>query len=243
MNKSQIQKNIITKDPGDNEDRSVIELFESLNPTQHYELLEVGSGLCRFVKKTSQRFPNISITCVEINEDLAQIAKDAGFEVHNVSFLNNNIESNRYDIVHCSHMIEHFGYPEVRIVLDELLRVTKKNGYLIIRSPLMWEHFYDDLDHVRPYPPQSIINYLYNPQQQSVGKNKVDIVRVWYRTCPVERHPIDRSNKIYCITPLRLFYNKHIIPHKNNRLEKLWNKYRWPASKPNGYVMILKKKQ
>lgn len=243
MNKSQIQKNIITKDPGDNEDRSVIELFESLNPTQHYELLEVGSGLCRFVKKTSQRFPNISITCVEINEDLAQIAKDAGFEVQNVSFLNNNIESNRYDIVHCSHMIEHFAYPEIRLVLDELFRVTKKNGYLIIRSPLLWEHFYDDLDHVRPYPPESICNYLYNPQQQSVGKNQIDIVRLWYRTRPIEHQPINRSSLIYCITPLRLFYNKHILSHLNKQLEKMWNKYRWPATKPNGYVMILKKKQ
>ena len=242
MNKARIQKNILTKDSDDNEDRSVLELLESLNPSKHYELLEVGSGLCRFVKKIHQLFPNISITCVEINEDLAKIARNEGCMVYNTSFLENNIESNSYDIVHCSHMIEHFAYPEIRIVLDELLRVTKKNGYLIIRSPLMWEHFYDDLDHVRPYPPQSIINYLYNPQQQSVGKNKVDVVRVWYRTRPVECHPIDRSNWIYCITPLRLFYNKHILPHRNNRLEKLWNKYRWPATKPNGYVMILKKR-
>lgn len=242
MNKAQIKKNILTKNSGDNEDRSVIELLESLDSTKHYELLEVGSGLCRFVKKIRHLFLNISITCVEINEDLAQLARNEGCEVYNTSFLKNNIASNQYDIVHCSHMIEHFAYPEIRVVLDELLRVTRKDGYLIIRSPLMWEHFYDDLDHVRPYPPQSIINYLYNPQQQSVGKNKVDVVRVWYRTRPIERHPIDRSNRIYCITLLRLFYNNHILPHRNNRLEKLWNKYRWPAAKPNGYVMILKKK-
>ena len=242
MNKERIKKNLASCESRDNEDTSIIELFEKLDHQKNYKLLEVGSGLCRFVKKIHKLFPNITITCVEINKDLSKIAEEEGCKVYNTSFLENNIESDSFDIVHCSHMIEHFGYPEVRIVLDELLRVTKKNGYLIIRSPLMWEHFYDDLDHVRPYPPQSIINYLYNPQQQSVGKNKVDIVGVWYRTRPVERHPIDRSNKIYCITPLRLFYNKYIIPHKNNRLEKLWNKYRWPASKPNGYVMTLKKR-
>jgi len=240
MNKERIKKNIATKDSRDNEDRPVIELLESLDPQKHYELLDVGSGLCRFVKKTHQLFPNITITCVEINEDLARIASAEGCEVFNVSFLDNKIASNRYDIVHCSHVIEHFGYPDIRIVLNELLRVTKNNGYLIIRSPLMWEHFYDDLDHVRPYPPDSIVNYLYNPQQQVVGKSNVDVIRIWYRTRPVEHQAIDRTSLVYGITPLRLLYNKHILPKRNKRLEKMWNKYRWPSTKPNGYVMILR---
>lgn len=243
ISKKQISKNILTQSFRDNEDSSVMELLEGLDSKKKYELLEVGSGLCRFVKKISQLFPNISITCVEINEDLAQIARDEGFEVHNISFLENNLNSNQYDIVHCSHVIEHFSYPKIRVFLDELLRITKIDGYLIIRSPLMWEHFYDDLDHVRPYPPQSILNYLYNPQQQSVGKNKVDVVNIWYRNSPIERHPIDRTNWVFGIVPLRRLYNKHILPQRNRLLERLWNKYRWPATKPNGYVMILKKKQ
>ena len=242
MNKVRIQKNLATRELRDNEDSSIIDLLEGLDSTKIYTFLEVGSGLCRFVKKIHQLFPNITITCVEVNKDMAQLAKDEGCVVYNNSFLENNLESDCYDIVHCSHMIEHFAYPEIRLVIDELFRVTKKNGYLIIRSPLMWEHFFDDLDHVRPYPPQSIMNYLYNPQQQTVGKNKVDLVRVWYRTCPIEHNPIDRSSRLYCITPLRVLYNKLILPRRNSRSEKLWNKYRWPATKPNGYVMILRKK-
>lgn len=241
MKKEKIKKNIATSSFRDNEDSSVIELFEKLDKHNNYTLLEVGSGLCRFVKKIHQLFPNITITCLEINEDLAQIAQDNGFEIHKTNFLENKIESNRYDIVHCSHMIEHFGYPNIKMVLDELMRITKPNGFLIIRSPLMWEHFYDDLDHIRPYPPECILNYLYNPQQQVVGKNKVEIVRIWYRTSPIEYNPIDRSNYLFCITPIRVFYNKHILPRKNKLLEKLWNKYRWPATKPNGYVLILNK--
>ena len=243
ISRKQIQKNIQTQNFRDNEDSSVIELLEGLESTKHYGFLEVGSGLCRFVKKIYHQFPNISITCVEINEDLAQIAKDEGCEVHNINFLENNLDSNSYDIVHCSHVIEHFPYPEIRVVLDELLRITKIDGYLIIRSPLMWEHFYDDIDHVRPYPPQGIINYLNNPQQQYVGKNKVEVVSLWYRNSPIAHHPIDHTNWIYCVIPLRRLYNKHILPQRNRLLERLWNKYRWPATKPNGYVMILKKKQ
>ena len=242
MNKARIQKNLATCESRDNEDSPIIDLFEGLDSQKKYTLLEVGSGLCRFVKKTHQLFLNISISCVEINENLAQIAKNEGFEVFNVSFIENQIESNQYDIVHCSHVIEHFGYPDIRVLLDELLRVTKVGGYLIIRSPLMWDHFFDDLDHVRPYTPESILNYLYNPQQQVVGKSEVDVVRIWYRTRPVEHQPIDHTSLIYCITPIRRFYNKYILSRRNKRLEKMWNKYRWPATKPNGYVMILKKR-
>lgn len=242
MNKERIKKNLATCESRDNEDSTIIDLLERLDHQKNYTLLEVGSGLCRFVKKLHVLFPNITISCVEINKDLAKIAEDEGCKVYNTSFLDNDIESNSFDIVHCSHMIEHFGYPEIHIVLDELLRITKNDGFLILRSPLMWDHFYDDLDHVRPYPPASIINYLYNPQQQTVGKNEINIVRTWYRTRPIEHQPIDRSSIAYFITPIRLFYNKHILPRRNNRLEKLWNKYRWPATKPNGYVMILQKK-
>lgn len=242
MNKARIQKNLVTCESRDNEDSPIIDFLERLDHQKKYTFLEVGSGLCRFVKNLHKRFPNITITCVEINSDLAKIAENEGCKVYNTSFLENNIETGSFDIVHCSHMIEHFGYPDIRHVLDELLRITKPDGFLILRSPLMWEHFYDDLDHVRPYPPDSILNYLYNPQQQNVGKNEINIVQTWYRTRPIEHHPIDRSNWIYFITPIRLFYNKHILPHRNNRLKKMWNKYRWPSTKPNGYVMILQKK-
>lgn len=242
MNKKIINYNLETKDSGDNEDRTALELLEKLDYSRYYDFLEVGSGLCRFVKKVHHLFPNLNITCVEINSELAKIAKDEGCKVINDNFLSNSIPSNSYDFVHCSHMIEHFGYPEIHHVIDELLRITKIGGYLIIRSPLMWEHFYDDLDHIRPYPPESILNYLNNPQQQVVGNNQADVERIWYRTQPVEYKPIDKTNLLYCITPYRLLYNKHILPYLNRRMEHLWSKYRWPSTKPNGYVMILQKK-
>ena len=241
MNKERINKNLATCESRDNEDSTIIDLLEKLDRQKNYTFLEVGSGLCRFVKKIHVLFPDINISCVEINKDLAKIAEDEGCKVYNKSFLNNDIESGSFDIVHCSHMIEHFGYPEIHIVLDELLRITKTGGFLILRSPLMWDHFYDDLDHIRPYPPESILNYLNNPQQQVVGENDVDVVRIWYRTRPVEFEPIDRSKWVYGLTPIRLWYNKHYLPRRNKLYKRLWNKYRWPSTKPNGYVMILKK--
>jgi len=239
MKKEKILRNLKNTHIRENEDIPIIDFLNKLDKSIEYKLLEVGSGLCRFVDKISINYPNISITCLEINPDLADLAKNKGFSVINENILYNTLKSNEYDIVHCSHVIEHFSYPDVIKLIDELIRVTKIKSYLIIRSPLMSDFFYNDIDHIRPYPPHAIINYLNNEEQQIKGSNKIEIIGRWNRTAPKQYELIDRSSYLY-IVPFRKFLNKK-IEWLNKRLEIFWNKYRYPASKPTGYVLILKK--
>lgn len=226
----------------DNEDRPVIDFIKTLPSSNTYNYIEIGSGLCRFPIKLRNIITNLNIFCYEINEDSAKIAQSNGFTTYIGSILDNNLSDESYDIVHCSHIIEHFKYPDVIVFINEILRITKRGGFLIIRSPLMWEHFYDDIDHIRPYPPEAIINYLYNPQQQQVGKNKVKVEKIWYRTRPRQHSYLNENNPIHNIKIIREIYNRWIHFWNNIELNS-WNKYRWPSTKPNGYVMILKKEQ
>jgi len=235
-----INENLKCRDDRDNEDKSVIKLLSSLPKDKTYSFMEVGCGLCRFPIKLKTLYPSLSIHCLDINKDSIRIAEENGFICYNQSFLDNQLPAEGFDIVHCSHMIEHFKYPEIIRVIDELLRVTRVGGYLIIRSPLMWEKFYDDIDHVRPYPPQSIINYLYNPQQQEVGKNEVEVINIWYRNRPIELSYARKGSPIYYFHFTRKI-NKHWIDFYNRQMKRMWNRFRWPATKHNGYVMILRK--
>lgn len=233
--------NIKCCDSNDDEDRPVINFYNLLSKDKKYKYIEIGSGLCRFPIKIKRLFQNFEITCYEINSESAKIAQSNGFNAIIGNILDNNLLDESFDIVHCSHIIEHFHYPDVIRFIDEMFRITKKNGYLIIRTPLMWEHFYDDIDHIRPYPPESIINYLYNPQQQVVGKNKISVESIWYRTSP-KQYSYKDNNSFFASNKLfKEIYNRwiHFI---NNRMLHMWNKYRWPATKPNGYVMILQKR-
>jgi hypothetical protein len=227
----------------DNEDSSVLDLLDNLNKEHQYKLLEVGSGLCRFVDKINNQYPNIDITCFEINDDLADNARAKNFKVINENLLRNTLLSEEYDLVHCSHVVEHFKYPEIIFVIDELLRITKKDGFCIIRSPLLWEGFYDDIDHIRVYPPSSIINYLTMSQQQvhGSGSGKVKIISIWHRTSPKQYRPITKSSLLYLVPFIRYFWNKHLLKFINKISTYFWNKYRFPATEPNGYVMIMKK--
>ncbi len=61
-----------------------------------------------------------------------------------------------YDMMLMSHIIEHFTPNDLLQFIDSYLERLELGGYLIIITPLMWHRFYDDFDHVRPYPPESI---------------------------------------------------------------------------------------
>lgn len=239
MRKEKIEENISNKSFRDNEDIPVINYLDSLDKNTEFTMLEVGSGECRFVKKIINKYPNIKITCIEINPQLANIGASLGLTVINENILNLTASS-QYDIVHCSHVIEHFSYPDITKVLEFLVSSVSKQGRLIIRSPLMWEHFYDDLDHVRPYPPESIYAYFHATQQQKRGDAKISIDNVWYRTQARHLSSIDKRNNIYCISFLRKPINR-IINSINKQYQRLWDKYRWPASDPTGYVAIIRR--
>lgn len=62
--------------------------------------------------------------------------------------------------VHLSHIVEHLESHQLYTFLAECDRVLKGGGILVISAPLLWDRFYDDLSHVKPYAPVVFVNYL-----------------------------------------------------------------------------------
>lgn len=239
--RQRISRNLKNNTFRDNEDIPVIEFLESLNKNKEYKLLEVGSGLCRFIDKIRPLYPNIKITCCEINPKMIALAQSKRFPVIEGNFLENKIESESYDIIHCSHVIEHFQYPAITNVLDEFMRIIKTNGTIIIRSPLMWNGFYYDIDHIRPYMPESIRNYFEYEQQQKQSSFKIDIKRIWYRTMAKQLNLVEATSIWLLCPPIKWIIN-FIRKRINLIYQWLWDRFRCPATEPNGYVMIFSKK-
>lgn len=220
------QKQRFINESIDHEDKEVINFLNNFKNKEKLKYLEVGSGLGRFPIKIRSMFANINIECLEINPDLAKITFEKGLHttISDATVLPYPDES--FDILHCSHIIEHLKYPEVSVFLDQLMRVTKTSGYIIIRSPLLHPDFYLDIDHVRPYPPDTIINYFNNQQQQKVGKGSIKVIRCWYRRENYKFFNIGTSKTKYFI---------------NAFFALLWVYFKFPFSKKNGYVLILQK--
>jgi len=73
-----------------------------------------------------------------------------------------DFKDNEVDYVHCSHLIEHLNVNDFLLLIDELIRILKPGGILVISTPIDWELFYGDFSHVRPYPEIGLYTYLIN---------------------------------------------------------------------------------
>jgi ubiquinone/menaquinone biosynthesis C-methylase UbiE len=205
------------------EDKVVLNFFK--NFVDNLTILDAGSGLGRFASIIKLKF-NFKLFCIDINKNLIDLLSKKGFNSKVDDIRQTKFKDEKFDIVHCSHVIEHFGYPDIRLVLNELFRITKIGGFVIIRSPLINPDFYIDIDHVRPYPPDCILSFFNNIQQQQIGAYHIKEVKRWYRRSAIN---------------IRFMKNSRIVSFLNNMFKYLWIEYNFPFSKRNGFVVIFKK--
>lgn len=207
------------------EDAVVLNFLKSL-PDKNLEYLEAASGLGRFPLLLKKAMPKLHITCIDINKDLTHATVADGIPTIVGNILELDLGAKKYDIIHCSHIIEHFGYPDITRLLDTILRSTKKGGYIIIRTPLLYPGFYKEIDHIRPYPPESIFNYYNGPQQQKIGTYSIKEVSRWYRSSAFQ---------------LKAFEQYKIMFYINLLLKLLWVYIKFPLVRRTGYIIILQK--
>jgi SAM-dependent methyltransferase len=119
-------------------------------------ILDVGCGDGAFVALTGGR-------AVPLDSSLETLRANTRLGLRNgvvASGLALPFADGSFDGVHCSHLIEHFAPADAYRLLSEMGRVLQVGGVLVLCSPLMWSGFYDDLSHVRPYPPRAVMRYL-----------------------------------------------------------------------------------
>jgi len=204
------------------DDNFVIQFLKNKFFSDFY-YLEAASGIGRFPQLLSKENSLCNIKCIEINPCSAEITRKMGFPTDTGTICEINFPDQSFEVVHCSHTLEHLKYPDVTEAIDELVRVTKIGGYVILRGPLMHPDFWNDIDHIRPYPPESFFAYFNSGQQQKRSEYQVHEISRKYRRFE------------FCI---RSFNNTKPIKMINFGLKYLWCKTGFPFSGRNGYVII-----
>jgi SAM-dependent methyltransferase len=123
-------------------------------------LLDIGPGEGEFARNPALRnYPNLYL--LEGNPETVETLRRSFKNVmlyrapETIPF-----EDASVSYIHCSHLIEHLHHNELYQLLKEMDRVLKRNGIIIISTPMLWNGFYRDLSHVKPYNPEVLINYM-----------------------------------------------------------------------------------
>jgi ubiquinone/menaquinone biosynthesis C-methylase UbiE len=120
-------------------------------------ILDVGCGVGELMCRAPEKIEGI-----DIDKGKIEICKKAGLRAMEGNVLDLPYDDESFDCVHASHIIEHLTPKELHTALSEMDRVLQPAGLLIIRSPCFHRGFWLEIDHIRPYPPETILKHLKN---------------------------------------------------------------------------------
>jgi len=128
------------------------QMVRSLQLQPEHAVLDVGCGYGRNLRLL--RGAGVDAVGIDINTAAVAANRADGFSCLSLEEFQKT--DTVYDLIIMSHIIEHFAPAALLAFMDEYLARLAVGGHLLIATPLLSTRFYDDFDHVRPYPPYAI---------------------------------------------------------------------------------------
>src|ERR1051325_9317811 len=168
----------------DNEERQLKCFLAHLGLTGSSKIADVGCGYGRMLRVLEEC--GLNPVGIEVNPVLANKNKAQGFNCLLPDELRQG--KDKFDAILMFHLIEHFGFQDLKEFLDGYLDYLKTGGALIIATPLNSDSFYDDFDHVKPYHPEGILTVFGrgDSQVRFYSRNKIELVDIWFRREPFQ---------------------------------------------------------
>lgn len=143
-------------------------------------VLDVGCGYGRNLREL--RALGVSALGVDLNPETVAALRREGFDALTPDELARD-PSRRFGGLLASHVVEHFTPHDLIRTLDGYLDRLPAGAPVVIATPLLTSYFFDDFDHVRPYPPEAfeMVFGARHPQVQMRSRHVLTRERLWYR--------------------------------------------------------------
>ena len=145
--------------------------FDKHSNIQGKSILEIGTGTGRLAHALQNW--GVLYKGIEPNSKLANFSRSLGYDVleQELPNLSKNFQ-NEFDLVISLHVLEHAPtYLDARLWLEEMIRVTKPGGYIMVVAPDIRDYgnyFYDsDWSHGYPTTPARVTQ-IFNDLNVSV---------------------------------------------------------------------------
>ncbi len=129
-------------------------------------ILDVGCGLGHNLNLLKSN-GYLNITGTDISAEMRLAASRNGNEVLAPEELE---KKEKFDAILFSHVLEHIGYENIQNFLEGYFSLLKNGGMVIICMPLIYDGFYHDVDHIKPYYAKGLVALFSNssiPRQYS----------------------------------------------------------------------------
>jgi len=147
--------------------------------TKNSPVLDIGCGRGEWLELLKEK--NLYARGLDSNKVMVKICKERGLDVIDsdaLSFIK-DVSDNRLGAVTGFHLIEHYGFDFLIKLLDEILRVLKPGGLVILETPNPGNvlvgscNFYLDPTHSKPLPSPLVKLVL-----ESRGFSKVRVMNI-----------------------------------------------------------------
>ncbi|MEM5782063.1 MAG: class I SAM-dependent methyltransferase [Candidatus Aenigmatarchaeota archaeon] len=101
---------------------------------KYKRMLDLGAGIGRLTIKFSKYFNDITI--IEPDKERLQKAKESikrkNIKFIKNSFLNSKLPKEYFDVIICSHVIQHIKTKDIIPTINKIYNILKKNGILVL---------------------------------------------------------------------------------------------------------------
>ena len=125
-------------------------------------ILDIGAGLCNYYPENVIESRNKYFAC-DLSNELSHLLEKRGINFIQGDILRDKLalKENSFDIIICSHVIEHLEKPSN--ILLEVNRLLKISGILFLKTPdievVKW-NFFNDFTHKKAYTKNSLLEQI-----------------------------------------------------------------------------------
>ncbi len=122
-------------------------------------VVDLGAGYCDFINNISAK----TKYAVDISPELSKFAGKNVIKINRGGWNFHEISDSSIDIVHASNFLEHFTDDELAKIMEEVGRILKPKGKLILMQPnyrLAAKNYFDDPTHKKIFSDASLESFL-----------------------------------------------------------------------------------